>query len=65
MEIFERDGWICQLCLEPVDPELPRSNRMGATIDHIIPLSRGGLDGPDHVQLAHRSCNASKRAGDG
>lgn len=62
LEIFERDGWICQLCLGPVDPSLPRTDRLGATIDHIEPLSRGGTDGRDQVQLAHRSCNSSKRA---
>lgn len=53
-EIFERDGWVCQICGSPV-AENP-------TIDHIIPLIRGGNDAPSNVQLAHFSCNASKGA---
>jgi 5-methylcytosine-specific restriction endonuclease McrA len=30
------------------------------TIDHIIPLSRGGVDGPVNVQAAHFGCNSRK-----
>jgi 5-methylcytosine-specific restriction endonuclease McrA len=63
--IFERDGWICQICGGPVDRTVPRSDRAGATIDHAVPLSAGGLDAPSNVRLAHRACNASRgnRAG--
>lgn len=31
-----------------------------ATIDHIIPLSKGGRDEPANVQLAHLLCNCKK-----
>jgi 5-methylcytosine-specific restriction endonuclease McrA len=31
-----------------------------ATIDHIIPLSRGGQDTIDNMQLAHDGCNQLK-----
>lgn len=31
-----------------------------ATIDHIIPLSRGGLHSYDNVQIAHGRCNRRK-----
>jgi len=33
---------------------------MGATIDHIIPLSKGGLHMMSNCQLAHRRCNSYK-----
>lgn len=59
-EIFERDGWMCWLCNEPVDPSLSRKDRRGATIDHVIPLSRGGSDEADNVRLAHWGCNNEK-----
>jgi 5-methylcytosine-specific restriction endonuclease McrA len=31
-----------------------------ATVDHIVPLSKGGLHVEDNVQLACMACNASK-----
>lgn len=61
--IYERDGWICQLCLEPVSPDSPPSDIWAATLDHIIPRSHGGSDEEDNLQLAHRWCNSVK--GDG
>jgi 5-methylcytosine-specific restriction endonuclease McrA len=44
-EIGQRDGWICQLCDEPVDaslraqPALARTHPGYPTLDHIQPLS--------------------------
>lgn len=34
--------------------------RRHASIDHIVPLSRGGTDAADNVQLAHKICNWRK-----
>jgi 5-methylcytosine-specific restriction endonuclease McrA len=31
-----------------------------STIDHIIPLSRGGSDSFKNMQLAHTACNSAK-----
>lgn len=60
LEIFERDGWICQLCGGPVDPaEGPRSSR-SKSLDHIVPLTRGGLHTRVNSQLAHLGCNSAK-----
>jgi 5-methylcytosine-specific restriction endonuclease McrA len=33
-----------------------------ATIDHIIPLARGGVHNASNIALAHRDCNSSKGA---
>lgn len=33
-------------------------------VDHIKPLSRGGDNGPDNIQILHRSCNRRKGAKD-
>lgn len=60
--IFDRDGWICHICKASVDPTLPRTHDAGATIDHVIPLSRGGTDEPSNVATAHWRCNREKRA---
>jgi 5-methylcytosine-specific restriction endonuclease McrA len=32
----------------------------GPTIDHVIPLVKGGPDTRNNVQLAHRTCNVAK-----
>ena len=61
-EIFERDGWICQLCGDPIDPALDRRALLGATIDHTVPLSRGGADTRANVKTAHNRCNRQKSA---
>lgn len=61
-QIFERDGWVCRLCGEPIDPEVRRADLDGATIDHTIPLSRGGSDTPANVTAAHNRCNRQKAA---
>lgn len=59
-EIFERDGWICQLCMQPVDRKVSRTHPDGATIDHTVPLSLGGADEPANVVTAHWRCNRDK-----
>jgi 5-methylcytosine-specific restriction endonuclease McrA len=64
--IFERDGWICGICGDPVDKKLKWPDLYCATLDHIIALSLGPLaQGCGHVeenvQLAHFLCNLAKR----
>ncbi len=61
--IFMRDGWICQLCHKKVDKRLKHPHSMCASLDHIIPLSKGGSHIPTNVQLAHKRCNSIKYAG--
>lgn len=58
--IAERDGFICHLCNEPVDMSLSRRSHFGATLDHVIPISKGGLDTEANVKLAHWICNVRK-----
>jgi RNA-directed DNA polymerase len=33
-------------------------------VDHVVPLSKGGLDRYDNRQLLHRHCHDTKTAGD-
>ena len=60
--VFRRSGWICQLCLEPVDPSLRFPASGSASLDHVVPLSRGGHHVLANCQLAHLGCNSSKGA---
>lgn len=59
--IYERDGWCCQLCGEPVDRSARFPAPKAATIDHRIPLAAGGAHSPDNWQTAHMLCNSTKR----
>lgn len=61
VDIYERDGWVCQLCGRKVNRQLRWPHARSVSIDHIIPLSKGGPDVPANVQCAHLGCNASKR----
>jgi len=58
--IIERDKGICKLCDEPIDLSLTVPHPMSLTLDHIIPLARGGTHEPSNVQLAHFICNSRK-----
>jgi 5-methylcytosine-specific restriction endonuclease McrA len=54
---------VCQICGLLVDDtaiENGHIKRLYPTIDHIIPLSKGGSHTWDNVRLAHMSCNAGK-----
>lgn len=58
--IFKRDKWRCHLCGKPVDRRLNGSELLGPTLDHIVPLSKGGEHSKANVALAHRQCNTVK-----
>ena len=59
-EIFERDQWICGLCDGPVDKTLRWPDPQSPSLDHILPLSRGGHHARENCQLAHLRCNLRK-----
>jgi 5-methylcytosine-specific restriction endonuclease McrA len=50
----------CGICEEPIDYSLHYLDPMAYVVDHIMPLSRGGLDELANKQAAHRSCNRAK-----
>ena len=60
IDIYERDIWLCGLCMTPVDPDCAWPDPMSPSLDHIQPLSLGGTHTYENVQLAHLSCNVSK-----
>ena len=62
LEIYERDGWTCQLCSLPVSWFLCWPHDWSPVLDHRMPLVLGGDHVAANVQLAHAICNASKRA---
>lgn len=59
-DVYRRDGWACQLCSLPIDPDLTWPDQGSRSIDHIRPLSRGGHHVMTNVQAAHLGCNLRK-----
>lgn len=64
-DIFERDGWRCQICGKKVSKQLYKTKgtkryATAPSIDHIIPLSRGGQHTKTNIQCACYLCNCKK-----
>lgn len=59
-DVYERDGWICQICYEPVDASVKWPDPKSPSLDHTIPLSKGGHHVWENVALAHLDCNVRK-----
>ncbi len=53
LKVWEKYTGICGICSLPADFK-------DYELDHIIPLSRGGSDTYDNVQVAHPRCNRQK-----
>jgi len=60
--IFERDAWECGICGRKINKRLKHPDPLSGSIDHIIPLSKGGNDSLLNVQAAHLRCNLGKNA---
>lgn len=60
-EIFDRDGWRCQICGVRTPKRLRGSYKDSAPeLDHRIPMSKGGNHTPDNMQCSCRACNKEK-----
>lgn len=64
ISVFERDGWVCQLCGEPTDRLAGPNSDWFPSLDHIVPQSKGGGHDRDNLRTAHRWCNAVRGAED-
>ncbi|WP_166790755.1 HNH endonuclease [Cryobacterium mannosilyticum] len=62
LEVYERDEWMCQICGAEVNREVLYPDSWSATLDHIVPLSRGGNHTRENSALAHLYCNLKKSA---
>lgn len=68
-KLIERDEGICHICGEKIDKEdysyidgVKCVGNSYPSIDHVIPVSKGGTHTWDNVKLAHMVCNARKGA---
>jgi 5-methylcytosine-specific restriction endonuclease McrA len=53
-QLINSKGNLCALCGKPIE------NMKDCTIDHIVPVSKGGLTTVENCQLAHRKCNLKR-----
>lgn len=53
LDLFSRQSY-CAYCHRPFSSELP------ATIDHVVPLSKGGKHVIENIVLACKPCNSAK-----
>lgn len=68
--LFKRDNGICWICGEKCDFDSTSVSQKGNVIcgdlypeiEHVVPISRGGLHSWANVRLAHHKCNAQKGA---
>lgn len=71
LTLAKRDGLVCGICGDTVNLELDYWNPDTGwpdpeyvSIDHIVPLSKGGTNDLSNLQLAHLVCNVRKRNGE-
>jgi hypothetical protein len=62
-DVADRDGWRCGICGKTIGRNLVWPDPRSLSIDHIVPLSRGGEHEMSNVQASHLRCNVSKKAG--
>jgi len=58
--VFERDGLICGICSEPIDRDATFPDPLSASLDHIVPLSKGGEHSRANTRATHLRCNCRK-----
>jgi 5-methylcytosine-specific restriction endonuclease McrA len=59
-EVVRVYGNTCAICNEPIDLTLKRTSSRGLTVDHWVPLSKGGSDDMSNLRPAHWNCNRKK-----
>lgn len=64
-KVFERDHWRCYICAMRVDKRLRWPHPMSASLDHVVPMSRGGGHTYANCACTHLYCNQKKNVGGG
>lgn len=60
--IGDRDGWRCGVCGGKVARDRKHPDPLAPSVDHIVPLARGGTNDLANLQISHLRCNLGKRA---
>ena len=57
--VMERDGWRCHICSSLIDPGVTFGPEK-YSLDHVMPIARGGGHTYDNVKATHWRCNLKK-----
>ena len=58
--VMERDKWTCHLCKGKIKKSAVWPDLLFGTLDHVIPLAKGGKHSYANIKAAHLTCNCSK-----
>lgn len=58
--LYMRDMGVCAICGRHIDFDCDSNSNDYPSVDHIVPLSKGGKHTWNNVQLACRGCNTAK-----
>lgn len=59
-DLISRDALVCHWCQEAIDLDVQWPDPLSKSIDHIVPVSKGGAHTLENCQLMHLGCNSSK-----
>lgn len=60
-QVLDKTNGCCGICGEPIDLTLKHPDKNSFSIDHIVPVSKGGVHTLGNVQAAHLLCNCLKQ----
>ena len=60
--VLSEYGATCWLCGKPIDTTLPRTHRLGLTLDHVQARAMGGGNELSNLRPAHSVCNKRRGA---
>lgn len=60
--VLVRDQYKCGICYKRIPKQYKYPHPLSPSLDHIIPLSKGGSHSWDNVQASHHQCNQKKAA---
>jgi 5-methylcytosine-specific restriction endonuclease McrA len=59
--LWTRDGGHCWICQGAIDRDLRYPHPFSRSLDHVVPISKGGAHAMGNVALSHLRCNISKK----
>jgi hypothetical protein len=60
LRVYERDNWLCGICGKKTQPSRKAPHPRSPSLDHIVPMSKGGGHVLSNVQCACFECNWKK-----